>query len=65
MGGDEWSNETRRTPGLPAEREPSHEEGVMLTLTITFAVVVATLGAVGLIASIAPHRHWRVLPARR
>ena len=37
----------------------------MLTLTITFAVLVATLSAIGLIASIAPHRRWRVLPARR
>jgi hypothetical protein len=64
-GGDEWSNEIPRTPGLPVEREPSHEERVMLILTIAFAVVVATLGTGGLIASITPHRRWHVLPARR
>jgi hypothetical protein len=38
---------------------------MLLALTIAFTAVAGALCAGGWIASVAPHRKWRVLPARR
>jgi hypothetical protein len=37
---------------------------MLLALTIAFTAIVAALCAGGWIASVAPHRKWRVLAAR-